>query len=115
MTRKSTGTPKIDVYEKITSRIVMDLEQGVRPWTKPWSTGGGGGPVSRPLRATGDADAIRDPRQASGGGICWVATCSSDSLLVNSLISTIFSSSTLVAGVTIFWALDYFRAPTQFQ
>jgi antirestriction protein ArdC len=23
---------KMDVYERITSRIVADLEQGVRPW-----------------------------------------------------------------------------------
>jgi antirestriction protein ArdC len=26
-----------DVYTKITDRIVADLEQGVRPWMRPWS------------------------------------------------------------------------------
>ena len=25
-----------DVYTKITNRIVADLEQGVRPWMRPW-------------------------------------------------------------------------------
>jgi N-terminal domain of anti-restriction factor ArdC len=29
---------KADVYERITSRIVAELEQGVRPWLKPWNT-----------------------------------------------------------------------------
>ena len=26
-----------DVYSKITDRIIADLEQGVRPWMRPWS------------------------------------------------------------------------------
>lgn len=30
-----------------------DLEAGVRPWTKPWSARASGGPISRPLRSTG--------------------------------------------------------------
>ena len=25
-----------DAYTRITNRIVADLEQGVRPWCKPW-------------------------------------------------------------------------------
>ena len=25
-----------DAYARITNRIVVDLEQGVRPWCKPW-------------------------------------------------------------------------------
>ena len=28
---------KQDVYERITAKIVADLEQGVRPWLKPWN------------------------------------------------------------------------------
>jgi antirestriction protein ArdC len=43
---------KKDVYERITASIVADLEKGVRPWLKPWTTGA---PVSRPLRANGVA------------------------------------------------------------
>lgn len=26
-----------DIYTRITDKIVADLEQGVRPWLKPWS------------------------------------------------------------------------------
>jgi antirestriction protein ArdC len=26
-----------DVYSRVTARIIADLEQGVRPWLKPWS------------------------------------------------------------------------------
>ena len=42
-----------DVYSRITNRIVADLEQGVRPWMKPWSTGQAAGRISRPLRHNG--------------------------------------------------------------
>jgi len=30
---------KTDVYTRITERIIADLEEGVRPWLKPWTTG----------------------------------------------------------------------------
>lgn len=41
-----------DIHAQVTDRILTQLEQGVRPWVKPWSTGGLG-PV-RPLRSTGE-------------------------------------------------------------
>jgi antirestriction protein ArdC len=44
---------KTDVYQKITDRIVAELERGVRPWLKPWSAGNGEGRITRPLRANG--------------------------------------------------------------
>jgi antirestriction protein ArdC len=44
---------RADVYQKITDRIVHELEQGVRPWLKPWSAGNGEGRIMRPLRANG--------------------------------------------------------------
>jgi antirestriction protein ArdC len=44
---------RTDVYQKITDRIVADLEQGVRPWLKPWSAGHMDGRIVRPLRANG--------------------------------------------------------------
>jgi antirestriction protein ArdC len=44
---------RTDVYQKITDRIVAELEQGVRPWLKPWSAGNGEGRIMRPLRANG--------------------------------------------------------------
>jgi antirestriction protein ArdC len=44
---------KIDVYERITSRIVSELEQGVRPWLKPWNAEHAAGRITRPLRFNG--------------------------------------------------------------
>ena len=44
-----------DVYQRITDRIIADLEQGTRPWLKPWSGGNLGGKVTLPLRSTGEA------------------------------------------------------------
>lgn len=41
---------KADLYETITAKIVAQLESGVRPWVKPWSSAA---PVSRPLRFNG--------------------------------------------------------------
>jgi antirestriction protein ArdC len=43
-------TPRIDIYTRVTNRIVEDLERGVRPWTKPWSVGNAEGRITRPLR-----------------------------------------------------------------
>jgi antirestriction protein ArdC len=42
-----------DLYTRITDQIVCALEQGVRPWHKPWDAAHVAGPVSRPLRASG--------------------------------------------------------------
>jgi antirestriction protein ArdC len=33
----SNNVEKIDVFTKITNRIIADLEKGVLPWRKPWS------------------------------------------------------------------------------
>ena len=44
---------RTDVYQKITDRIVQELEQGVRPWLKPWNASHGDGRIIRPLRANG--------------------------------------------------------------
>jgi len=54
MSRK-TETTRIDIYARITDRIVADLENGVRPWVKPWSARNMTGRVSRPLRHNGQA------------------------------------------------------------
>jgi antirestriction protein ArdC len=45
--------PKLDrqdVYTRITAKIVASLEEGVRPWMKPWSAENAAGRISRPLR-----------------------------------------------------------------
>jgi antirestriction protein ArdC len=44
---------KKDLYRTITEQIVEQLEQGVRPWQKPWSAGHLDGRVSLPLRHNG--------------------------------------------------------------
>jgi antirestriction protein ArdC len=46
---------RTDIYQKITDKIVAELERGVRPWLKPWSAGNGEGRITRPLRANGIA------------------------------------------------------------
>ncbi|WP_116970753.1 ArdC-like ssDNA-binding domain-containing protein [Blastomonas sp. UPD001] len=49
-----TKTATIDPHSRITDRIIAQLEQGIRPWAKPWSIDRLGGRVTRPLRATGE-------------------------------------------------------------
>jgi antirestriction protein ArdC len=44
---------KTDLYQNVTDRIVASLEQGVRPWIKPWSAEHAAGRITRPLRANG--------------------------------------------------------------
>lgn len=39
-----------DVYSRVTDRIIADLEQGVRPWMKPWNAEHAAGRITRPLR-----------------------------------------------------------------
>ena len=42
-----------DLYSRITNKIVADLEHGVHPWLKSWSTGHAAGRITRPLRHNG--------------------------------------------------------------
>ena len=42
-----------DVYSRITNKIIADLEQGVRPWMKPWNADHAAGRITRPLRHNG--------------------------------------------------------------
>src|SRR5260370_26156769 len=42
-----------DIYTRITGQIVASLEQGVRPWMKPWSGENAAGRITRPLRHNG--------------------------------------------------------------
>ncbi len=46
---------KADVYDRVTHHIVSQLEQGVRPWVRPWSGDHLAGRINRPLRANGVA------------------------------------------------------------
>ena len=44
---------KQDIYERITAKIIAELEKGVRPWVKPWNADHMAGRITRPLRANG--------------------------------------------------------------
>ncbi len=46
--------PRVDIYARITDRIVADLEKGVRPWMRPWSVANTAGRITRPLRHNGE-------------------------------------------------------------
>lgn len=50
---KSTNANRQDVYERVTDRIVAELEKGVQPWFKPWNAEHAAGRITRPLRANG--------------------------------------------------------------
>ncbi len=44
---------KTDLYQRITNRIVSDLESGVRSWLRPWNAEHAAGRITRPLRWNG--------------------------------------------------------------
>lgn len=46
-------TTRTDVYTRVTSHIVAELERGVRPWLKPWNAENAAGRITRPLRHSG--------------------------------------------------------------
>ena len=50
MTHQSTNP---DIYTRVTTRILAELEKGVRPWIKPWSVEHAAGRITRPLRHNG--------------------------------------------------------------
>jgi antirestriction protein ArdC len=50
---KTTCENRQDVYTRITSAIVAELEKGTRPWTRPWSAEQAAGRITRPLRHNG--------------------------------------------------------------
>lgn len=49
----STTLDRKDIYTRVTERIIADLEQGVRPWMKPWHAEHAAGRITRPLRHNG--------------------------------------------------------------
>lgn len=51
--RKKTEAQRVDIYTRITDRIVEDLSKGVRPWVQPWCASNMEGRITRPLRHNG--------------------------------------------------------------
>jgi len=45
---------KEDVYQKVTNKIIADLEKGELSWLKPWSSGNMDGRIVKPLRHNGE-------------------------------------------------------------
>lgn len=41
---------KTDIYQNITDKIIEKLEEGVRPWFKPWNADHAAGRITRPLK-----------------------------------------------------------------
>ncbi|MGO6854984.1 ArdC-like ssDNA-binding domain-containing protein, partial [Rhizobium beringeri] len=50
---RQQSNQRSDIYSRITNTIIADLERGVRPWTKPWTSEHATGEVGRPLRHNG--------------------------------------------------------------
>ncbi|MBL9082244.1 MAG: DUF1738 domain-containing protein [Planctomycetales bacterium] len=44
---------RVDIYTRVTNRIVEALEAGHRPWLKPWNAEHAAGRITRPLRHNG--------------------------------------------------------------
>lgn len=53
MQEQSSMTDRKNVYNRVTDRIISDLEKGVRTWLKPWNAGHTAGKITRPLRHNG--------------------------------------------------------------
>jgi antirestriction protein ArdC len=51
----ATRKNREDVYTRVTNRIIEQLEQGVKPWLKPWNAEHAAGRITRPLRHSGEA------------------------------------------------------------
>lgn len=51
--KKEENTVKTDLYQRVTDQIVAALEQGVRPWQKPWSATAATGRIVLPMRSNG--------------------------------------------------------------
>ena len=48
-----TRTTRVDVYTRVTNKIVEELSQGTRTWLKPWNAEHAAGRITRPLRHSG--------------------------------------------------------------
>jgi antirestriction protein ArdC len=53
MTKSINANPRADFYQRITDTIIQDLDQGTRPWSKPWTTTSSTSGAIRPLRHDG--------------------------------------------------------------
>jgi antirestriction protein ArdC len=50
----SNKNNKLNVFDRVTQKIIADLEQGVRPWQKPWNGDNAAPRIVRPRRHNGE-------------------------------------------------------------
>jgi antirestriction protein ArdC len=53
MSKSLSTNPRADFYQRVTDKIIRDLEQGTRSWIQPWTTPTAHAAASRPLRHDG--------------------------------------------------------------
>ena len=53
MTTATATRRRTDIYTRVTSHIIEELERGTRPWLKPWNAEHLAGRITRPLRHNG--------------------------------------------------------------
>jgi antirestriction protein ArdC len=49
----TSNSKRTDIYSRVTSHIIEELERGTRPWLKPWNAEHAVGRITRPLRHNG--------------------------------------------------------------
>ena len=49
----TTRRQRVDLYSRVTNRIIEQLKEGVKPWLKPWNAEHAAGRITRPLRHNG--------------------------------------------------------------
>ena len=50
---KPSNAERVDVYERVTARLIECIEQGTRPWATPWDTSAPQAAAGRPIRHNG--------------------------------------------------------------
>jgi antirestriction protein ArdC len=53
MSTTTKTTRRTDLYTRVTSHIIEELERGTRPWFRPWNAEHVAGRINRPLRHNG--------------------------------------------------------------
>ena len=52
-TKSAEASIRQDVYTRVTDKIIAELEQGVRPWMKPWNGNNADERITLPVRHCG--------------------------------------------------------------
>ena len=64
-TASTSSAPRVDIYTRVTNRIVEQLEQGMRPWMQPWNAATQGKDLHAEAIARTKADPQLAPNLAS--------------------------------------------------